>query len=183
MVYNKQVQDWNGTILFRRGFQGYKKFPIPSFTWIYEIWSFTKCHFHHCKIPTFTIGEARRLIKRSHLQQRCLDCIICNPRISRNIREWNSRFDQLLQDLQTLFSIFANAQQVASSSAPPPAKELLQPLPEWGIVGMDIQSAKTQLQTLIDAEAPQFRIIAVFGMAGVGKTTLLKSNQCTTSTG
>ena len=143
--------------------------------WIYEICSFTKCHFHHCKLPTFAIGEVRRLIERSQLQQRCLDCIIYKPRIYRNIREWNSRFDQLLQDLQTLFSIFANAQQVSSSSAPPPTKELLQPMPEWGIIGMDIQSVKTQLETLIDAEAPQFPIIVVFGMAGVGKTTLLKS--------
>ena len=40
---------------------------------------------------------------------------------------------------------------------------------------MDIQSVETQMETLIDVEAPQFPIIVIFGMAGVGKTTFLKS--------
>ena len=45
---------------------------------------------------------------------------------------------------------------------------------ESGFVGQAIISAETQLKTWINAETPEVRVIAVYGMPGVGKTTLLE---------
>lgn len=114
------------------------------------------------------LEEAKQLIDRSDRQQRCL----CNIKFSRRIREWNSKFDKLFADLQTDFSVVDSAQQIILS-APQEPQVLLQPLPDPGFVGLGIKSAEIQLQSWLDTGS-EVRVIGVYGMAGVGKTSLLK---------
>lgn len=62
------------------------------------------------------LEEAKQLIDRSDRQQRCL----CNIKLSRRIREWNSKFDKLFADLQTDFSVVVSAQQIILSAPQEP---------------------------------------------------------------
>ena len=45
---------------------------------------------------------------------------------------------------------------------------------ESGFVGQAIISAETRLKTWINAETPEVQVIDVYGMLGIGKTTLLE---------
>jgi disease resistance protein RPS2 len=114
------------------------------------------------------IQEAKLLIE-SQGEQRILGWF----KISRQVREMNTKFDKLFQDLLTDFSMFLTAQNIVSAAPLKETDVLLQPMPEAGFVGWAVESAETQLQTWINAEAPQVRVICIHGMAGVGKTTLL----------
>ena len=67
--------------------------------------------------------------------------------------------------------LFKRASATLQSSASVSLQET-----ESGFVGQAIISAETQLKTWINAETPEVRprVIAVYGMPGVGKTTLLE---------
>jgi hypothetical protein len=96
---------------------------------------------------------------------------ISNARIPSRIPELAAEMDKLLNDLSIDLSISAYARATMS---PQEADVLLQPVPEFGFVGKEIETAETQLKTWISAEPPEVRSICVYGMPGVGKTSLLQ---------
>eukprot|EP00253_Pinus_taeda_P009811 PITA_09811 len=118
------------------------------------------------------VGKAKELIDCSRRRQRCVSCLLCKPKLSTEIRKWKTTFDELFHNLQTDFSVFHSAQQIASA-APQQANLLLQDEPDTGLVGLEIRYAEIRLERWL-TEAPGVRIFAVYGMGGVGKTALLK---------
>nr|ABR18473.1 unknown [Picea sitchensis] len=121
-----------------------------------------------------SLQDARRVMDRAQQHKQCLDCFLCKPRLSTQVREWNANFDRLYIDLERDLSIIGNAERTASS-APLQSEAMLQPVPELGFVGSGIKSGKMQLQRWLDNEDQQFRRIGVYGMGGIGKTSLLKT--------
>eukprot|EP00253_Pinus_taeda_P007318 PITA_07318 len=121
-----------------------------------------------------SLEDAKGVIDRAQQHRWCLDCIFCKPRLATQIREWNTNFDQLFSNLERDISIFRHAQQTVSS-APLQAEALLQTVPESGFVGCGIKDGEMQLRRWLDNEDPQFRIMGVYGMGGIGKTALLKT--------
>jgi disease resistance protein RPS2 len=119
------------------------------------------------------IQEARDLSAQSEQNQKRMHWVFYKLSISGQITELNAKFDRIFRELKEDFSIFEKAQQIVST--PPPPEVFFQPVPDGGFVGSGFESAETQLQTWITAEAPQVRRFGVYGMAGVGKTSLLKS--------
>lgn len=119
------------------------------------------------------IQEARDLSAKSEQNQKRMHWVFYKLSISGQITELNAKFDRIFRELKEDFSIFEKAQQIVST--PPPPEVFLQPVPDGGFVGSGFESAETQLQTWITAEAPQVRRFGVYGLAGVGKTSLLKS--------
>lgn len=124
-----------------------------------------------------SLTEAQSLLHRSEGRQRYLECLVCKPpvRLSKQIREWKVSFDKLYQHLREDFSTIVNAQQIAKSA---PQKALLQDVPTSGFDGSGINSAQRQVQEWLTE--PQVRIVGIYGMAGVGKTSCLKMvyNNC-----
>eukprot|EP00253_Pinus_taeda_P013709 PITA_13709 len=108
------------------------------------------------------VGRARELIDWSRKRQRYIDCLLCKPQLSTKIRKWKTTFDDLFHNLQTDFSVFHSAQQIASA-APQQANLLLQDEPDTGLVGLEIRSAEIRLERWL-TEAPGDRIFAVYGM-------------------
>jgi len=96
---------------------------------------------------------------------------ISNAKIPSLIPELAAEMEKLLNDLSIDLSISANARATMS---PKEADVLLQPGPEFGFVGKEIETAETQLKTWISAEPSEVRLIGVYGMPGVGKTSLLQ---------
>jgi hypothetical protein len=124
------------------------------------------------------IRLATRIICRVQKKRRCIDFITCAPKMSREIREWNTIFDKLFQDLEFDLSVWISAQQIVhefvSLQSVPEPDVLLQPVPHSGFVGSKIKFAEAQLQTWL-TEDPNNGVIAVYGIRGVGKTSLLKT--------
>ena len=90
------------------------------------------------------------------------------------LQKYGKAPDHLQSDVQ---AGIGNAAIISCSSAMPQssASVSLQER-ESGFVGQAIISAETQLKTWINAETPEVRprVIAIYGMPGVGKTTLLE---------
>jgi len=55
------------------------------------------------------LKEAKDLIRRS--QKRCL----CNFRLATEIKQWNAKFDKVLKDMETDFSILEKALHISES--------------------------------------------------------------------
>lgn len=120
-----------------------------------------------------SLQDAKSVIDRSQTQKWCLDCFICKPRVSRQIKDWTTNFDKLLSNLQRGFQVLRDAQQIALSTPQRP-ETLLQPVPELGFVGLGIQEAEKMVQTWVNMKDRQFLVIGIYGLGGIGKTSLLK---------
>ena len=61
------------------------------------------------------VVEAKELIDRSKQPQPCLDFIFCKSKLSRQIKEYREALNELFEELHTDFSVFCNAQWIAST--------------------------------------------------------------------
>jgi hypothetical protein len=94
------------------------------------------------------VGKARELIESSQRPHQCfgIDCaFLFKPRLSTQIRKWTATFNGLFAQLQTDFSVFCSAQQIASFTP---------------------RQAETQIERWL-AEARHVRRIGVYGTGGV----------------
>ena len=130
------------------------------------------------------VGKARQLIDHSQWPKQYLDCLLCKPKLSGQIREWKTSFNELFKELQTNFPVSHDAPVQIVSSLPRTQKS--EPSTSGhgkgngkrklddGFVELGIQSGKVQLEKWL-TEDPHARIIGVYGMPGFGKTTLLQN--------
>jgi hypothetical protein len=136
------------------------------------------------------LNEGQQLINRANGQRRrCFGgCLLFNPNLFTQIRDWRTRFDKLFQGFVGVFSITAHTLHIVSTAAP--QAEVLrtgrhrrvshricsgQDVPD-DIVGSAIRSAHVKLQTWLTRPAHnQSGVIGIYGKVGVGKTTILKA--------
>eukprot|EP01018_Ginkgo_biloba_P006573 Gb_12859 [translate_table: standard] len=85
---------------------------------------------------------------------------------------WKRSIRDLLEKGNLSFSLIGNVERVIST-VPDRSKRLLQPVPASGFVGEQINSGVLQLQNWVIHD-DKTGLIAVVGMGGVGKTSLLK---------
>eukprot|EP01018_Ginkgo_biloba_P006575 Gb_12858 [translate_table: standard] len=85
---------------------------------------------------------------------------------------WKRSIRDLLEKGNLSFSVIGNVERVIST-VPDRSKRLLQPVPASGFVGEQINSGVLQLQNWVIHD-DKTGLIAVVGMGGVGKTSLLK---------
>lgn len=140
----------------------------------------------HTRILQYYLGRMIDLIKRAdslNLDQS--QSWISNIGISRQIPELAAEMEKLLNDFSSdsaanswcmMMPLQTPALPQSSASGQPEERVvLLQPIPDGGFVGKAIETAETKLKMWISVEPPQVKSIAVYGMPGVGKTSLLQS--------
>lgn len=122
------------------------------------------------------VEKGKELIQQSlrPWPQQCIDCLVCKPRVSTQIREWKTTCSDFFDDLQADLLMMNNAYQIVQA-AQQQADVLLQDQPDTGLVGLEIRDAEIQvLGWLTGASHAQLHTIGVYGMGGVGKTAFLK---------
>lgn len=120
--------------------------------------------------------------------QLCISNIsISNIRISLKIPELVAEMEKFLNDFPSDAETAANSRwmmvplqtpalpQSSASGQPEERVVLLHPIPDGGFVGKAIETAETKLKMWISVEPLQVKSIGVYGMPGVGKTSVLQT--------
>lgn len=139
----------------------------------------------HSGICPDYLGRMINLIKRADsLNLAQSQSWISNIGIYRQIPELATEMEKLLNDFKIDSEIAANCRRVMQTPALPQSSAsrqpeervpLLQPIPDGGFVGKAIETVETKLKIWISVEPPQVKSIGVYGMPGVGKTSVLQS--------
>eukprot|EP01018_Ginkgo_biloba_P006576 Gb_12853 [translate_table: standard] len=95
------------------------------------------------------------------------------PKLCKKTECWKRSIRELLEKGKFKFSLIGDVERIMST-VPDRSKRLLQPVPASGFVGEQMNSGKRQLQNWVIHD-DKTRLIAVLGMGGVGKTSLLKT--------
>eukprot|EP01018_Ginkgo_biloba_P006723 Gb_01077 [translate_table: standard] len=97
-------------------------------------------------------------------------------RLGKRIREWKINIRELLEQGNSDFALICNINGVITMASKQETRDrsLVHPVPESGFVGTNIKSAQLKLQRWV-LEDETARVISVYGMGGVGKTSLLKN--------
>lgn len=122
-----------------------------------------------------SLSEARRLIDCSGRRQRCLDWVVNNPRRpSKQKRAWNALFDQLYHGFQSDLSILVTSLHFVSLKPLHKEEAVFRDKAASKFVGSGIMDARAQVERWLDKDGGDFGLFGVYGMPGVGKTSLLE---------
>lgn len=140
------------------------------------------------EIPQYYVGRMINLMKKAESLNLALSQSgISNIGIPCQIPELAAEMDKLLNDMSSDSATAANFRRVmmplqtpalpqSSASGQPEERVVrLQPIPDGGFVGKAIETAEIKLKKWISVEPLQVKSIGVYGMPGVGKTSLLQS--------
>lgn len=116
--------------------------------------------------------RASQSIKDKYQQSKdCLFCcpnIVCRYRISKDIRDW----EQNVAKLELERSNFPPGGEYVDSA--PPTQMPIE-IPKSGFTGDAIRSAQSRIETWLTQDSSEIRTIGVYGMGGVGKTSLVQT--------
>lgn len=116
------------------------------------------------------VEKARQLFVKWQRRQPCIDYFLCRPKLSTQIKDWVTTFDELFHQLQRA-SVSCNSEQLVVSPRHEDTHTCYEP--EFGLIGSRFSSARMELEMWL-TETPHVNVIGVYGIAGVGKTTLLQ---------
>eukprot|EP01018_Ginkgo_biloba_P026275 Gb_08717 [translate_table: standard] len=118
-----------------------------------------------------SLAEANNIVKECE-NGRTSGCINCRRKrkMGKKIRGWKTNMGKLIQEanheIRFLYQIPPQAEE-------PQIKKLVHATPHTGFVGEQIQSALTLFKRWLIEDA-ETRLIVVYGVGGVGKTSVLK---------